>query len=43
MNNKIEEKKELDQNGKSTTSNIRRIPKKGEPGYDSLEVRGRTC
>lgn len=36
MNNKIEEKKELDQNGNSTTSNIRRIPKKGEPGYDEF-------
>lgn len=36
MDNKIEEKKELDQNGKSTTSNIRRIPKKGEPGYDEF-------
>ena len=36
MNNKIEEKKELDQNGKSTTSNIRRSPKKGEPGYDEF-------
>lgn len=36
MDNKIEEKKELDQNGKSTTSNIRRFPKKGEPGYDEF-------
>lgn len=36
MDNKIEEKKELDQNGKSTTSNIRRFPKKGESGYDEF-------
>ena len=36
MDNKIEEKKELDQNSKPTTSNIRRIPKKGEPGYDEF-------
>lgn len=36
MDNKIEEKKELDQNSKPATSNIRRIPKKGEPGYDEF-------
>lgn len=36
MDNKIEEKKELDQNSEPTTSNIRRIPKKGELGYDEF-------
>ena len=36
MDNKIEEKKELDQNSKPTTSNIRRHPMKGEPDYDEF-------
>lgn len=36
MDKKIEEKEELDQNSNPATSNIRRIPKKGEPGYDEF-------
>ena len=36
MDKKIEEKKEFDQNSNPATSNIRRIPKKGEPGYDKF-------
>ena len=36
MDKKIEEKKEFDQNSNPATSNIRRIPKKGEPGYDEF-------
>ena len=36
MDKKIEENKEFDQNSKPTTSNIRHIPKKGDPGYDEF-------
>ena len=36
MDNKIEGKKELDQNSKPATSNIRHHPLKGEPGYDEF-------